>query len=244
MVTRNFCGDRILNLAEACDDGNLYSRDGCSPTCQLEYLPFCGNGSLNPGEECDDGNLRNGDGCTTLCRHEIYSASCHNGRLETARSEQCDDGNALAGDGCSPDCRLEASLTCGDGVVQADREQCDTGPSMGYGPSACRPNCIAPYCGDRVLDFNEQCDDGNNYDGDGCSAICEREFGAPSTPTVASITPMNPDGTQVIQGTVYDRYGRPVPSPIQTKTGPGLVVFLASGAAAGIGFARRKLRRS
>jgi hypothetical protein len=27
---------------------------------------------------------------------------------------------------------------------------------MGYGPSACRPNCIAPYCGDKVLDFNEQ----------------------------------------------------------------------------------------
>jgi cysteine-rich repeat protein len=29
-----------------------------------------------------------------------------------------------------------------------------------------------PICGDRVVDPGEQCDDGNYYDGDGCSALC------------------------------------------------------------------------
>jgi len=32
-----------------------------------------------------------------------------------------------------------------------------------------------PYCGDETLDAGEECDDGNNEDGDGCSAVCEIE---------------------------------------------------------------------
>jgi len=32
-----------------------------------------------------------------------------------------------------------------------------------------------PYCGDGVIDSGEECDDGNNIDGDGCSAECEIE---------------------------------------------------------------------
>jgi len=35
--------------------------------------------------------------------------------------------------------------------------------------------CHAPYCGDGVVDANEQCDDGNAVDGDGCSATCTIE---------------------------------------------------------------------
>ncbi|HVK86756.1 MAG TPA: DUF4215 domain-containing protein [Kofleriaceae bacterium] len=32
-----------------------------------------------------------------------------------------------------------------------------------------------PACGDSTIDEGEQCDDGNTYDGDGCSATCEKE---------------------------------------------------------------------
>jgi uncharacterized repeat protein (TIGR01451 family) len=35
----------------------------------------------------------------------------------------------------------------------------------------------APYCGDGHLDPGEQCDDGNNVNGDGCSASCRTEGG-------------------------------------------------------------------
>ncbi|MCK5211358.1 DUF11 domain-containing protein [Candidatus Parcubacteria bacterium] len=35
----------------------------------------------------------------------------------------------------------------------------------------------APYCGDGHLDPGEQCDDGNNVSGDGCSATCTTEGG-------------------------------------------------------------------
>lgn len=33
----------------------------------------------------------------------------------------------------------------------------------------------APFCGDGILDPGEECDDGNNIDGDGCSANCTTE---------------------------------------------------------------------
>ena len=46
-----------------------------------------------------------------------------------------------------------------------------------YAPSHIDGGTFANICGDGVLDPGEQCDDGNLLDGDGCSAICEVEFG-------------------------------------------------------------------
>ena len=37
----------------------------------------------------------------------------------------------------------------------------------------CRRSCTIPRCGDQILDGGEVCDDGNNLDGDGCSANCK-----------------------------------------------------------------------
>lgn len=37
------------------------------------------------------------------------------------------------------------------------------------------PEPEAPFCGDGVIDDDEECDDGNEVDGDGCSAACEVE---------------------------------------------------------------------
>lgn len=42
--------------------------------------------------------------------------------------------------------------------------------------------CAAPFCGDGILDDGEACDDGNNVDGDGCSATCQDEGGEGCTP--------------------------------------------------------------
>jgi cysteine-rich repeat protein len=40
-------------------------------------------------------------------------------------------------------------------------------------PSACRPDCTVPRCGDGILDGGEICDDGNTIGGDGCAADCK-----------------------------------------------------------------------
>ena len=76
------------------------------------------------------------------------------------------------------------SLTvCGDGIV-APAELCDDGVNSGaYSSSTasrnCNPICLAwgPYCGDGVIQtfYGEECDDGNNTDGDLCDYICQNE---------------------------------------------------------------------
>jgi cysteine-rich repeat protein len=41
-----------------------------------------------------------------------------------------------------------------------------------------------PYCGDNIKNGEEQCDDGNNINGDGCSATCQTEPQEPITGTI------------------------------------------------------------
>lgn len=48
-----------------------------------------------------------------------------------------------------------------------------TGQDLLVDDPACR--VVEPFCGDGTLDPSEACDDGNNVDGDGCSANCTVE---------------------------------------------------------------------
>ncbi len=102
---------------------------------------------------------------------------------------------------------------CGDGLTQEGAEVCDEGPGGnlgGYGSSTaqrtCAPGCetFGPYCGDGTLQvrFIEQCDDGNESNGDICSTSCTPIAAVPTgssgSPTVGS-TPQVPGG---VPGTI------------------------------------------
>jgi len=67
------------------------------------------------------------------------------------------------------------SATCGNGVLETPREQCDDGLNDGsYG--TCGPDCfLASHCGDAVVDApQEACDDGQNDGGyGGCRPNCQ-----------------------------------------------------------------------
>lgn len=71
---------------------------------------------------------------------------------------------------------------CGNAIVDPG-EQCDVPGETGvYSQTItgrqCTPVCqFGPYCGDGILQtvFDEECDDGNNEDGDFCSATCQIE---------------------------------------------------------------------
>lgn len=72
---------------------------------------------------------------------------------------------------------------CGNGVIEGG-ESCDDGANNGrYAYNAqdrfCNSTCSgwASYCGDNTVQssYNEECDDGNNNAGDGCSATCQDE---------------------------------------------------------------------
>lgn len=94
------CGDGVVNLGEACDDGGESA--ACNANCTTSA---CGDGVLNAsaGETCDDANTTAGDGCSATCMTE----ACGNGVLDSG--ETCEDGNAASGDGCSSTCQFETS---------------------------------------------------------------------------------------------------------------------------------------
>lgn len=103
--------------------------------------------------------------------------------------------------------RLLFATSCGNGVVDAPYEECDT---RGIATDSCNPDCTRPVCGDsfantaageacdegglsgtcdndciltacgdgRINFLAEDCDDGNTANGDGCSAACRVEPGA------------------------------------------------------------------
>ncbi len=158
------CGNAVVDVGEACDDGNGSNADGCLNDCSLAS---CGDAYLWVGvEECDDGNaVADGNGCQADCRRDDV---CGNGIVE-ALFEQCDDGNLADDDGCLSDCR---AAVCGDGVFWAGVEECDDGLINNDSANACRLDCRLPDCPDGIVDSGEQCDDGNMVDADGCRSDC------------------------------------------------------------------------
>ena len=96
----------------------------------------------------------------------VASASCLRANLT-----QCADGRACAPaqvcDDVHQTCVSPEQLTACAG--SADGTACLAGPVTG----ACYDQvCLAPGCGNRIVEPGEQCDDGNHVDGDGCSADC------------------------------------------------------------------------
>lgn len=169
------CGSGTIESGESCDDGNLFSADGCSADCTIEEgfvcprpnemcerAAVCGDGLLSGDETCDDRNDDAGDGCDDRCMVELgwacptlgvacRAAECGDGIV--AGYEDCDDDGVVPGDGCSAACVFEEGFACNV-------------PGM---------PCVAVECGNDVREGTEQCDDGNNDLGDGCDTNCHFE---------------------------------------------------------------------
>lgn len=183
------CGDGTLDEGEACDDKNTASDDGCTADCkaveegwlcpvpgqECVLLQVCGDKKISGTENCDDGESppKSGDGCSKDCRIEdgwacprvgarCVAAECGDGIL--VGNEACDDGNAKSGDGCSATCTIETP-----GPTERDAWVC---PDVGQA-------CKRTVCGNKEREGTEQCDDGNNDSGDGCSPACRVEPGCP-----------------------------------------------------------------
>jgi cysteine-rich repeat protein len=161
-------------------------------------------------------------------------------------NEECDEGssNGLPQSDCDVRCKYVRLPECGDGTVNPETELCDEGSNNGnYAGALCRENCMLPRCGDGILDPNEECDDANNLSGDGCDKFCMYERrGAPVAGTTTVPPPVRPyvpgQNPQNLDEVLPP--GVQIPTPAKTPTGPGLAIFLASGAAAGWGAMRKR----
>ena len=103
-----FCGDGTIQelLGEQCEPA-LHGTNlpyGCGADCRHISI-FCGDGQVDAGEQCDEG-VSNSDDPNASCRQSCSLASCGDGILDT-NQEICDDGNRRAGDGCDRFCRPE-----------------------------------------------------------------------------------------------------------------------------------------
>lgn len=117
----------------------LFGLFGCvdtpGPVCASGV--YCPSGQVCLGSECvpkdqvfacdglDSGAPCNASDFAGLCRAGVCQpAVCGNGYIDVTDEveELCDDGNLVPGDGCSADCQTR----CGDGVLDVEREVCDT----------------------------------------------------------------------------------------------------------------------
>ena len=161
------------------------------------------------------------------------SPLCGNNRLDPG--EECDDGNRRDSDGCSQYCLREQGF-CGDRVVESLLgEQCEPGvPSY----LLCAANCrfLLTACGNDALDPGEECDDWNHLPGDGCDAFCRNERGAGPAALPATVIdlPFRPSG-----GGASGK-GHLTHVPETTSAGPETLAVMVAGAAAGVGWVRRR----
>lgn len=89
--------------------------------------------------------------------------------------------NAVYGQASIATTTLTVSI-CGNSIVDLG-ESCDVPGETGvYSQTIAGRQCtvaclFGPYCGDGILQshYNEECDDGNNDDGDFCSSVCKIE---------------------------------------------------------------------
>jgi cysteine-rich repeat protein len=161
----------------SCDDGNECTVSGCSgESCTSSPVPdgtLCGSGNqvcvagacqaveCLTGNDCSDGNFCNG---TELCSNGF---SCVSGTPPSCGAPtQCTAPACDPAGGCTT---VDApnGTPCNDGLSSTADDHCDSGSCVG--------NLISSQCGDGVRVTGEECDDGNNQSGDGCSASCMLE---------------------------------------------------------------------
>ena len=199
------CGDGLLAPTEACDDSNTESGDGCTANCAAvevgwrcpvpgkPCVPICGDGVIEGSETCDDSNTSNGDGCSSTCRVEP-AATCpttSSGAPGAGRCTTATCGNGLKEPGEACDCgtsptTLPAGCTGPNGLFNGDGTGCSKTCTK---EPTCRnasgkTQVCSTSCGNGSIETGEDCDDGNEINGDGCSSACKLEAGFSCT-TVA-----------------------------------------------------------
>ncbi len=157
-----------------CKDGNVCTKDYCSPSKGCIHKDTEGN-------SCKDGNL-----CT-------LGDTCWGGECKPGKEISCDDGNECTADSCDPDKGCKHTNTkgnaCDDGSACSTGDTCWDGACAGGKPIDCDDGnvCTKDFCSEKAggcvhsATAGNSCDDGNPCTvNDTCwDATCKS--GAPNT---------------------------------------------------------------
>lgn len=183
------CGD---GADDACTDPDTCDGSGSCADNHADAATACGG----VGGDCDLSDTCDGSGACADNGFAAAGSSCGDS-ADTACSspDSCDDSGNCEGnhesDGTTcrgPTGSCDATEVCSGGTCPADEDLPDTttcddanpltsGESCDVGVCSCAPGACDFNCGDGVQDATEECDDGDNIDGDGCSALCTNEAG-------------------------------------------------------------------
>jgi hypothetical protein len=155
-----------------CNDQNLCTDDSCEPLTGCQFTPnevpcddgdACTSGDIcaagecagPEGVNCDDSNVCTDDSCDS-----------ESGCVNTNNNESCDDSNeCTVTDVCNGGgCAGSGEPDCDDGE-KCTTDTCDT-------IQGCLHTPITPCCGNAIKEGGEECDDGNEEDGDDCKSDC------------------------------------------------------------------------
>jgi cysteine-rich repeat protein len=181
------CGNNIVEKGETCDPAgscpnckpedkclrvtSTGSADGCNLSCSFTALSGC----------------ENDDGCCPLnctsSNDNDCSASCGDGRVESAAHETCEPdadakcpANCDDGNNCTQDLMTGSVKTCNVTCTHVPITQAVSGDKCcPAGVSANFDTDCQAMCGNKKVEGSEQCDDGNMQTGDGCTADCKTE---------------------------------------------------------------------
>ena len=108
------CGNRIRELSEECDDGNLINDDECTNDCDLRIPPACNNGICETYENDQSAPdyCPNDCGCVTL---SAPPSRCYNATMATITIDGVD---------------VHTACLCASGA-------CQPPPAIGIGASTC-----------------------------------------------------------------------------------------------------------
>ena len=268
----NICGDGLIGSNEECDDGNRRDFDGCTATCELEIgfcgdgvvqnllgeqceptshasnlsyscdpltcrhvSQYCGDGFVDPGEQCDDG-FNNSQDSNANCRTDCSFATCGDGVWDTD-TELCEDGNRRGGDGCDRFCRPEVPSAPTQVAGQFTQQQLAFAQQQNPNQVAGAAGQLGGQVGGQFLPFPYQNIAGQGQPGQLNPLGQQIGVGGTQFPTTANLQPLP--------------YQLPYASvlPLATQrapvgdTGPAALAVMAAGAAAGMGWTRKKRRK-
>ncbi|CAD8179124.1 unnamed protein product [Paramecium octaurelia] len=155
------CHDGVWTHGEECDNGNSYGCINC--TIQKGYYCINLNGYPSQCSRCIENCIQ--------CEVDRFCLVCKDGYFLNP-NHQCQE--------CNVECRTcfyQPNNCSSCKINNLGFQSCHLCEiNRGYYTDFENNQCYSK-CGDNIKTIQEQCDDGNNFNGDGCSSKCQIEDG-------------------------------------------------------------------